>query len=172
MMQRPRPSRDAIIIAWLHGAATRHAGWTPPHGDQRQAAIAELQELAGDRPDLLGQVAGLMLGTAPSDHPQQKQIAAALLIEAGADPAVVEEWIPVGAERAQRAGSPLNDMRVTAEAARPFMWPPAGSRRRGDRPLCLTCACPADLIRHDEITAAIVTLPCGHRVLIQEGLTR
>jgi hypothetical protein len=51
-----------LLIARISGIALRHARWRKPTGDETAAAVAELQEVAGDRPDLLAEEAGLLLG--------------------------------------------------------------------------------------------------------------
>ncbi|WP_242892365.1 hypothetical protein [Actinomadura litoris] len=108
---------DRLIVAHLEGAATRHAGWRNPEGPAREAALQELRTIAtvaspgrrGSphqpaaelRADLLAEVAGILLGFAAVDsHPEQKVIAATLLIEAGADAVEVARWEQVGLERA------------------------------------------------------------------------
>lgn len=117
----PHHDRDRIIAAHLQGAASRHAGWRRPEGPDREAAIMELREIATAAPaplrgsphqpvpelraDLLAEVAGIFLGTAPALHPEHHEIAADLLIEAGADTARLEHWAAVGRKRAT-AGQP------------------------------------------------------------------
>lgn len=117
---------DRIITAHLHGAATRHAGWRDPEGPAREAAIRELQEIATVTPrpvsgaihqptgvlrrDLLAEVAGILLGAAEgASHPEQAQIAAGLLIEAGADETLIPEWTVTGRERTARQGPPFSE---------------------------------------------------------------
>lgn len=100
-MKHYLPEPDDLIVAALHGAASRHAGWATPVGAARRAAVDELSEVAGGRADLLSQVAGLLLGYAPSGDAmhEHNRIAAELLIEAGADPDTVGKWIEIGGER-------------------------------------------------------------------------
>ena len=104
-MKHYLPEPDDLIVAALHGAASRHAGWTAPIGDARRTAVAELREIAAGRTELLSQVAGLLLGYAPPgdamhDH---NRIAAGLLVEAGAEPDAVARWIEVGGRRRANA---------------------------------------------------------------------
>ena len=125
---------DQLIVAKLHGAVSRHAGWARPEGDAREAAVAELRDIAtvteepkrGSlhqprsevRTDLLAETAGILLGFAPDDHPQHHQIAADLLRDAGADEAAIQKWIPVGRER-REAGGPAFSKSVEP----PKQWP-------------------------------------------------
>ena len=51
-------------MARLTGTAQRHARWGALDEDEKAAGAAELREVAGDRPDLLAEVAGLALGSA------------------------------------------------------------------------------------------------------------
>ncbi|MDL4812834.1 hypothetical protein [Actinomadura opuntiae] len=81
---------DRLITARLLAVATRHAGWRVPWGPDRAAALLELRQVATEqvkrrrphppaeriRPDLLAEVAGLLIGTAPDSHPKQNAIAA------------------------------------------------------------------------------------------------
>lgn len=131
---------DRIITAKLQGTASRHAAsWKRPEGEERAAAIAELKEIATVTPkarrgsvhqpkpalrtDLLAEVAGTRLGSAGETFAKQRRIEADLLIDAGADPAEVEKWIPIGRERAERAGPAFS-------RAKPMHWskPPEQSQ--------------------------------------------
>ena len=58
------PDRDRLLIARLDGIARRHARWGGLTEAEKAAGVAELQEAAGDRSDLLAETAGLALGTA------------------------------------------------------------------------------------------------------------
>ncbi|GAA2074389.1 hypothetical protein GCM10009780_08080 [Actinomadura alba] len=120
-MKHYLPEPDDLIVAALHGAASRHAGWTAPEGSARQAAVTELREIAGGRTDLLAQVAGLLLGYAPPGDAmhEHNRIAAELLIDAGADPGAVRAWIEIGGERRANA------------RARPFSRPLPPDERPG-----------------------------------------
>jgi hypothetical protein len=95
---------DGVRAAWLQGAAIRHASWTRPEGAAREAALAELTQIADGRSDLVAQVAGRLLGFSPQGdmfHPQAR-IAADLLIEAGADEGLIGQWEAEGWERRDR----------------------------------------------------------------------
>jgi hypothetical protein len=58
----PKANTDGIITARLAGTAGRHTGREPLDVD---AAVAELRGIAGGRADLLGEVAGRVLGFGP-----------------------------------------------------------------------------------------------------------
>lgn len=125
---------ERLIVAKLHGAVSRHAGWSRPEGDVRDAAVAELRDIATVteepkrmslhrprsevRTDLLAETAGILLGFAPDDHPEHHQIAADLLRDAGADEATIQKWIPVGRKR-RKGGGPA----FSKSAAPPTQWP-------------------------------------------------
>jgi hypothetical protein len=72
-------------------------------------AVAELRKVAGDRPDLLAEVAGLALGTAESrgqGYMVRGQAVAELCIAAGADESMIPAWIEEGRRRAEAARHP------------------------------------------------------------------
>jgi hypothetical protein len=87
----------------------RHAGWKAPVGEAREAAIAELRDVAGGRTDLLAEAAGVCRGfelTRAGDLvAEQYRIKADLLVEAGAVPALLDRWIEIGQERAKPTGT-------------------------------------------------------------------
>jgi hypothetical protein len=90
-----------MIVAELTGAAQRHAQWRELTEAETAAAVAELQEIAGDRADLLAEVAGLLLGTREGALDEVKaKGAAALCIMAGADVDQVPQWVGEGRRRA------------------------------------------------------------------------
>jgi len=97
---------DRLLTASLMGAAKRHAPWREPTQDETDTAVAELREIAGDRPDLLAEVAGILLGASEGelDEPRAKA-AASFCIAAGADESLIPEWIgegpPPGRNQAQ-----------------------------------------------------------------------
>jgi hypothetical protein len=108
-----------MIIAELTGAAQRYARWDEPGEATTAAAVAELREIAGDRADLLAEVAGVQLGTKEGtpDEPRARN-AAAFCRAAGADEALIPQWVEEGRQRARtspqaalrygvRPGSPL-----------------------------------------------------------------
>jgi hypothetical protein len=61
---RPGPAADRLLVARLSGIARRHARWDAMDEAQKAEGAAALREVAGDRPDLLAEVAGVSLGTA------------------------------------------------------------------------------------------------------------
>jgi hypothetical protein len=104
---RPGPDRDRLLVARLDGIAKRHAYWREPTGPEIAAAVAELREVAGDRPDLLAEVAGILIGASEGrlDEPRARA-AAQLLIAAGADESMIPGWIKEGRRRAEAAKRP------------------------------------------------------------------
>lgn len=99
---RRAPDHDRLLVARISGIARRHAGWRAPAGNEIAAAAAELREVAGDRPDLLAEEAGIQLGFYEGglDEPRAKA-AAQLLIAAGADESLIPGWIDEGRRRAE-----------------------------------------------------------------------
>ena len=81
--------------------------WHEPTEGETAAAIAELREIAGDRPDLLAEQAGILLGFHEGglDEPRAKA-AASFCIAAGADQGLIPRWVKVGRERAELPGRP------------------------------------------------------------------
>jgi hypothetical protein len=70
---------------------------------------AELRKLAGDRPDLLAEVAGIAPGASESKGPEYSakgQAVAQLCRLAGADEALIPGWIAEGRRRAEAASLP------------------------------------------------------------------
>jgi hypothetical protein len=99
---RRKPDPDGITTAQLAGTAGRYAGRKPL---DVEAAVAELQEIANGRGDLLAERAGITLGFYARENReewQSKALQAALLIAAGADLTRLTEWISVGQQRAER----------------------------------------------------------------------
>src|SRR6516162_3701043 len=95
------PDPDRLRYAQIAGAVARHAqGWRLT-ADEEARAIAELTGAAGGRADLLAERAGTALGFGEGrpDAARYQQIAE-LCIAAGADQALIEQWINVGRERA------------------------------------------------------------------------
>jgi hypothetical protein len=106
MTRRPGPDPDNILAARIAGTASRHArGGDPLTPGQETEAIRELRELAGHRPDLLAHHAGLCLGTGQNRQTPNDRLAADLCLKAGADPAIIAEWITIGQGRAQAAAA-------------------------------------------------------------------
>ena len=99
----PRSQDDGTILAWITGITRRYTARGSLTDESRAAAVDELRHLAGDRPDLLAEVAGLSLGLADggaSIVPRQYELQAELCVLAGADSELIERWRPVGAARA------------------------------------------------------------------------
>ena len=98
---------DQILTAQLTGAARQYARGRPLTADEHDAAVAALRELAAGRADLLAQVAGLLEGVAAGqpDEPLKRQ-AAQLCRDAGADEALIPQWIEEGRRRAAKARLP------------------------------------------------------------------
>ena len=106
-MSDKRPLADRLLIAGLHGEARRHARWRDLTEDETAAAVAELRELAGNRADLLAEVAGVLEGAREGepDEPLARQ-AAMLCRKAGADPEAIPGWVAEGRRRTARARQP------------------------------------------------------------------
>ena len=105
-------SQHLLRVAALNGAAQRHGGWTPPTGQNREAALGELRQLGGDDTDAYAETAGLMLGTHPPGDASHDLFrnATGLVLEAGGlteDDERVQRWITVGAERRERGRAAL-----------------------------------------------------------------
>ena len=95
-------------MARISGIARRHASWREPAENEIAAAVAELREVVGDRPDLLAEEAGVKVGFHEGglDEPRAKA-AAQLLIAAGADESLLPGWIEEGRRRAEVRRRPL-----------------------------------------------------------------
>ena len=107
MNQDHRPGPDRILVAQLTGTARHHARWRELAQDEQDAAVTELRELAGGRADLLAEVAGIFEGASEGelDEPLARQ-AAHLCRLAGADEALIPQWIAEGRHRAEAARMP------------------------------------------------------------------
>ena len=98
-----------LLSAHLSGVAFRHARWAGLTEAEKASGAAELREVAGDRGDLLAEVAGLALGSATSRGPEYEargQAVAELCRMAGADEALIAQWIREGRRRAEAAKLP------------------------------------------------------------------
>lgn len=104
---RRGPDRDRLLVARIGGIAKRHAGWGTLSEAELTAAVAELRQVAGDRPDLLAEEAGILIGASEGrlDEPRARA-AAQLLIAAGADEALIPAWVEEGRRRAEAARHP------------------------------------------------------------------
>lgn len=101
---RPGPERDRLLAARLDGIALRHARWGGLTETGKVAGATELREVAGGRPDLLAEVAGLELGTSEGKGPEyvaRAQAVAELCIAAGADESLIPQWAGEGRRRAE-----------------------------------------------------------------------
>jgi hypothetical protein len=111
MSDRQR-ARDRLILAWISGTASRRCPFAGRPPEQDADAVAELEQAAQGRADLLAEHAGMSLGWAAAESIPQyaaKRLAvASLCIMAGGDMDQVAGWIPVGIKRAEdvRAGRP------------------------------------------------------------------
>jgi hypothetical protein len=96
------PDHDRLLVARISGIAKRHASWWEPTENEIAAAVGGLRDVAGDRPDLLAEGAGIQLGfyAGGLDEPRAKA-AAQLLIAAGADESLIPGWIDEGRRRAE-----------------------------------------------------------------------
>jgi hypothetical protein len=97
---------DRLIVARLSGAAQRHARWGDLDDAQTATGAAELREIAGNRPDLLAEVAGIMVGWAEGKGPEYEakgQGVAELCRAAGADESLIPGWVEEGRRRANPA---------------------------------------------------------------------
>ena len=65
-----RTGSGRLLSARLSGIAQRHARWGGLTAAEKATAAAELKEVAGDRGDLLAEVAGLALGSAENKDPE------------------------------------------------------------------------------------------------------
>lgn len=104
-----RADSGRLLSARLSGIALRHARWGGLTEAGKASGAAELEEVAGDRGDLLAQVAGLVLGSAESKGPEYEargQAVAELCRMAGADEALIPQWIEEGRRRAEAAKLP------------------------------------------------------------------
>jgi hypothetical protein len=104
---RRAPDHDRLLVARISGIAKRHASWREPTENEIAAAVAELREVAGDRPDLLAEEAGIQLGFHEGDLDEPRAKATAqLLIAAGADESLIPGWIEEGRHRAETRPQP------------------------------------------------------------------
>ncbi len=87
----------------LCGAAKHHARWRDLTADERAAAVAQLQELAGGRADgpaVLAEQAELLIGCSEGTLSETfDRCAAGLLIAAGADQTLIPRWVAGGRNR-------------------------------------------------------------------------
>jgi hypothetical protein len=122
---RPATELDRLTVARLAAAARRDAPGRRPTGAETAAAARELREIAGDRADLLAEVAGLLLGfySHTAEEPRARA-AARYCVAAGADPGLIPRWIVVGRCRAAAAAQ-SQPARAGPVNGRVFAWPQA-----------------------------------------------
>jgi hypothetical protein len=96
-------SADQLLSARISGICSRYC--TRGRIDTPDAAVAELRQVAGDRPDLLAAHAGLALGLAEADRlgAPRYRAEAELARLSGADEAQIASWIEIGRKRAEQA---------------------------------------------------------------------
>ncbi len=106
-MAEKRPQADRLLVAEIYGEARRRTRWRELSSDEETPAVAALRELAGDRADLLAEVAGILEGAREGepDEPLARQ-AAGLCRKAGADPEAIPDWIAEGRRRRAAARQP------------------------------------------------------------------
>jgi hypothetical protein len=100
--------RDRLAVARLTFTARRlvaqlaHRAWSWPTRDETASWVAELQQIAPGRADLLAEAAGVILGAAEDTLDEPRACAAAELCRAaGADPALIRQWTEEGRRRGQ-----------------------------------------------------------------------
>jgi hypothetical protein len=104
---RRAPDPDRLLVARISGIAKRHARWREPTESEIAAAVVELRQVAGDRPDLLAEEAGILLGSSTGRPDESRSRAAAqLCIAAGGDESLIPRWIQEGRRRAEAAHKP------------------------------------------------------------------
>ena len=96
-------SADQLLSARISGICSRYCA--SGRIDTPDAAVAELRQVAGGRPDLLAAHAGLALGLAEADRlgAPRYRAEAELARLAGADEAQIVGWIEIGRKRAEQA---------------------------------------------------------------------
>jgi len=100
------PDPDRLLVAQLFGTARHHARYQEPTEAETAAAVAELQEITR-RPDLLAEVAGILIGAHAGKLDETRAKAAAgFCVAAGAGPEDLEWWVATGKERRALADLP------------------------------------------------------------------
>jgi hypothetical protein len=122
---RPETEFDRLTVARLAAAARRDAPRRRPTEAETAAVARELREIAGDRADLLAEVAGLLLGyySHTAEEPRSRA-AAHYCVAAGADPGLIPRWIEVGRRRAAAAAQ-WQPARAGPANGQVFAWPQA-----------------------------------------------
>jgi hypothetical protein len=96
---RRATDHDRLLIARLDGLARRNARWSDLAEEQKAGGAADLRDAAGDRADLLAEVAGIALGATESKGPEYVALGrtvAELCRMAGADEDLIPKWIEEG----------------------------------------------------------------------------
>jgi hypothetical protein len=101
------PDPDRLLYAQICGICARHASGGPLTARQEAAAVAELTAEAGGRTDLLAERAGTALGFGERQYDAGRyRRMAALCVAAGADEALIGQWVQVSRDRAATAALP------------------------------------------------------------------
>ena len=125
MSARPAAEVDRLTVARLAAVARRDAPGRRPTEAETEALARELREIAGDRADLLAEVAGLLLGYYGRTAEEPRARAAAhYCVAAGADPGLIPRWIEVGRRRAAAARRPAR-AGPQDETGQVYVWPEA-----------------------------------------------
>ena len=98
---------DRLLYSALHGTAWRRATQRGSIG----AAVAELQQIAGGRCDILAEAAGMSAGSwsvQAGSCVGTELMTSGLLIYAGADLREIQAWVDLGRERASRGRGPIH----------------------------------------------------------------
>jgi hypothetical protein len=125
VIARPAAELDRLTVARLAAVARRDAPGRRPTEAETEALARELREIAGDRADLLAEVAGLLLGyyRRTAEEPRARA-AAHYCVAAGADPSLIPRWIEMGRRRAAAARQPARAA-SKSETERVYVWPEA-----------------------------------------------
>jgi hypothetical protein len=111
---------DQILSAKIAAVCRRHC--SRGRIEDQDQAEAELRQLAGTRPDLLAQHAGICLGWAELTAPAETtglQAEADLCKAAGAPAALIEQWIETGRHRRRSARATPHTGRNRDDSAGP-----------------------------------------------------
>ena len=120
---------DRLTVARLVAVARRDAPRRRPTEAETAVAARELRDIAGDRADLLAEVAGLLLGyyRRTAEEPCARA-AAHYCVAAGADPGLIPRWTEVGRRRAAAARQPARagpETDYANESGQVYAWPEA-----------------------------------------------
>lgn len=98
---------DGITVTRLTSEARRCVPGREPSEAETAAAADDLREIAGNRGDLLAEVAGLLMGFYQGTTEELRANAAACFCRAaGADPNLIPQWVELGRRRAVNARTP------------------------------------------------------------------